>query len=87
MISLATFGIVFGFIFAVLFVTSLIILTFLFWIFMIIDCAKRKTFQNNEQVVWILVLIFLHILGAILYYFIVKYPLKSKVDDKKKRKK
>ena len=41
-----------------------------FWIWMLIDCLQRKKFE--DKLVWILVLIFLNILGAIFYYFLVK---------------
>ena len=42
-----------------------------FWILMIIDCAKRKM-SDGERVAWILVLVFLGIIGATIYYFAVK---------------
>ena len=48
---------------------------------MIIDCAKRKFKKDIDKVVWILVIIFLNLIGAVVYYFAVK------VNDKKKRKK
>jgi len=41
----------------------------IFWVWMIIDCVKRKF---KDKVVWIIVLIFTHILGASLYYFYIK---------------
>ena len=48
------------------------IFLFVFWILMIVDCATRKFKNDIEKVVWILILIFVHILGAIIYYFVVK---------------
>jgi len=42
------------------------------WIWMIIDCAQRKFKEDNEKVVWILLLVFLGVIGAIVYYFVVK---------------
>lgn len=53
-------------------ILGVIILAFVFWILMIVDCAKRKFKEEGEKIVWILILIFLHILGAIIYYFAVK---------------
>jgi hypothetical protein len=47
------------------------ILGLIFWIAMIIDCAKRKM-TEGEKVAWILILVFLHALGALIYYFAVK---------------
>ena len=40
-----------------------------FWIWMLIDCLKR---EFNDKVLWILILLLTGILGAILYYFLVK---------------
>ncbi len=63
---------VFLIIFGMLIFVALSIFLFVFWILMIVDCAQRKFKQENDKIVWILILIFLSFLGAILYYFIVK---------------
>ena len=42
-----------------------------FWIMMIIDCATRKL-PDGERIAWILVLVFTGIIGATIYYFVVK---------------
>jgi len=39
---------------------------------MLVDCAKRKFKEDTEKVIWILVLIFTHIIGALIYYIVVK---------------
>ncbi len=57
----------FGLIFAILGIVGLAVL--IFWVWMLIDCIKRD-FEN--KVVWILILVFTGILGAIIYYFVVK---------------
>ncbi len=49
----------------------------IFWIWMIIDAAKNE--KNNDAIIWILILVFLHILGAVIYYFVRKRPRKSEV--------
>ena len=54
---------------------------FVFWIWMLIDCLKRDFKKDVEKIVWVLVIIFLQLLGAIIYYFVVK------VTDKKEMKK
>ncbi len=53
----------------VFFITA--IFGFIFWIAMIIDCVKRKL-PDGEKIAWIIVLVFLHTLGALIYYFVVK---------------
>lgn len=39
-----------------------------FWIWMIVDCASHETSDGNEKVMWILLLVFTSILGALIYY-------------------
>lgn len=51
---------------------ALVILSFVFWILMIVDCAKRKFKNENDRVVWILVIVLAQLIGAIIYYFVVK---------------
>ena len=51
---------------------ALIILLFVLWIFMVIDCARREFPNKDDRIVWILVLVFLSYIGAIIYYFAVK---------------
>jgi len=46
-----------------------------FWILMLIDCAKR---DFKDKVAWLLIIILLHGLGATLYYFIIKRPADKK---------
>jgi len=53
-------------------VISLGIFLFAFWIWMIVDCATRKFKNDTDKVVWILVILFASLIGAIIYYFAVK---------------
>ena len=59
------------------------ILSFIFWIWMIIDCAKRNFKKETDKVVWILVIVLLSVLGAAIYYFAVKINDKNKSGKKK----
>jgi hypothetical protein len=52
-----------------LFVFALIILTTVFWIMMIVHAARHPI---NNKGIWIVVMIFTGIIGAIIYYFAVK---------------
>ena len=45
------------------------LLLFIFWLWMLIDCAKR---EFDDKALWIILLIFLNFIAAILYFFIVK---------------
>lgn len=44
----------------------------IFWILMLIDVVQRKFKDPNEKLIWVLIIIFTHIIGALLYYFLVK---------------
>ena len=59
-------------IFLFIIVFALAILGTIFWIFMLIDAAKRKFKSENEKVVWIVILALTSWIGAIIYYFVVK---------------
>ena len=56
----------------VLLIIGLVIFLFIFWILMIVDAATRKFKSDTDKVVWILIIVFLHIIGALIYYFVIK---------------
>jgi hypothetical protein len=45
------------------------LLLFVFWIWMLIDAIQNPRLSGTEKVVWVLVVIFLHFLGALIYFF------------------
>jgi len=45
---------------------------FVFWVSMLVDCLKRRFRNDNDRILWTLVIIFVGLLGAIIYYFVVK---------------
>ena len=47
------------------------ILSFVFWIIMLIDAATRKFKGESDKVVWVLVIVLVGIVGALIYYFVV----------------
>ncbi len=49
---------------------------FIFWILMLVDAVQRKFKGPNDKLVWVLVLIFLNLIGAIIYYFVVYSKVK-----------
>jgi hypothetical protein len=55
--------------FIVLFGTLALLAT-VFWIWMLIDAIQNKGLTDGEKVAWVLVVVFLHIIGALLYFFI-----------------
>lgn len=42
----------------------------IFWIWMLIDCATKEPSEGNDKLIWILVIIFTHLLGALIYFLI-----------------
>ena len=49
-----------------------------FWIWMLVDCATKETSVGNDKIIWILVIIFTHWLGALIYY-LVRRPERKKL--------
>jgi len=43
-----------------------------FWIWMLIHCIQNPRLDGTTRLIWILVTIFLHGLGALLYFFLGK---------------
>jgi len=41
-----------------------------FWVWMIIDCATREPVEGNERLIWILIIVLAHWIGALIYYFV-----------------
>ncbi|MBU0761228.1 MAG: PLD nuclease N-terminal domain-containing protein [Nanoarchaeota archaeon] len=70
------------FIFLFLIIFALAILVFIFWIWMLVDCAKRNFKNDNDKIIWILVIVLAGIIGAIIYYFVVKHEDKKPVRKK-----
>jgi hypothetical protein len=56
--------------FAVLILATLGLLLFAFWIWMLIDAIQNKGLTDGEKIGWVLAVVFLHCLGALLYFFI-----------------
>ncbi len=53
------------------------ILSFVFWLWMLIDCLKRPDDKfaiggNYAKLIWVLVIVFVGFIGALIYYFLVK---------------
>lgn len=69
-------GIVLFFILIILLIPITFIFLFIFWILMIVDAAQRKFKNENDKIVWIIVVALLNWIGALIYYFVIKKPNK-----------
>lgn len=56
----------------VLFIIALVIASTAFWIWMIIDVAQRKFENENDKIMWLLIILLVGFIGAVVYYFVVK---------------
>jgi hypothetical protein len=43
---------------------------FAFWIWMLISAIQNKGLTDGEKVAWVLVIALLHLLGAVIYFFV-----------------
>jgi hypothetical protein len=43
---------------------------FAFWLWMLIDAITNKRVSDGEKIAWVLVIIFLPLLGSIIYFFV-----------------
>ena len=48
----------------------LVLALFAFWIWMLISAIQNKGLTDNEKIVWVLVIVLLHWLGALVYFFV-----------------
>ena len=49
-----------------------------FWIVMIVDVIQRKFPKKDDKTLWILIVVLAGVIGAIVYYFMVKRKEKKK---------
>lgn len=45
----------------------IILLISVFWLWMLVDCILNKSLNGTKKVLWFLLILFTHIIGAILY--------------------
>ncbi len=45
------------------------LLVFVFWLWMLIDAIKNPRLDGTMKIVWVLVIILFHGLGALIYFF------------------
>jgi hypothetical protein len=46
------------------------LLAFVFWIWMLISAVTNKALGDGEKIAWVLVILFLNLLGAAIYFFV-----------------
>lgn len=53
-----------------LFLIPLGLAAFAFWIWMLIHAAQNKGLSEGEKVAWVLIIVLVHFLGALIYFFV-----------------
>ena len=53
-----------------LFLLPLTLAFMAFWIWMLVHAIQNKGLSDGEKIGWVLAIVFLHFLGALLYFFI-----------------
>ena len=62
MAVMSMFSVLFFLFFAVLAIGGTVL-----WIWMIVDCATHEPSEGNDKVIWILVIVLTHWIGALIY--------------------
>jgi hypothetical protein len=47
-----------------------VLLVFAFWIWMLVDAITNRGLGDGEKVAWVVVVVFLHFLGALIYFLV-----------------
>ncbi|MDZ4178075.1 MAG: PLD nuclease N-terminal domain-containing protein [Coriobacteriia bacterium] len=53
-----------------LFIFGVAIAGTVFWVWMLVDCATNEPSTGNDKLMWVLIILFTHLVGAIIYYFV-----------------
>jgi len=43
---------------------------FAFWLWMLVECATKEADQGNTKIVWVVIILFANVVGAILYWLV-----------------
>ena len=62
-------GVALAFITLIMIFVTLGLVVTAFWVWMLVDCANSPM-NTSDKTAWILIILFTHILGAALYFFI-----------------
>jgi hypothetical protein len=62
------------FMFGGLFLMLVVILAFVFWIGMLLDAIRNPRLDETQKIVWVMVVLFLHFVGALIYFFAGREP-------------
>lgn len=79
-ILISVYGIILGYPINVL-MAIIFALLFGFWLWVLVDCATKEPSQDNDKLVWVIIIVFTHFIGALLYYIIRRPKRKAEFGD------
>lgn len=53
-----------------MFVLPLGLLSFVFWIWMLVHAIQNGGLSDTEKIIWVIVVVFTHFVGALIYFFV-----------------
>ncbi len=42
----------------------------IFWIWALIECITKEPSEGNDKIIWFLLILFVHLIGALIYYLV-----------------
>ena len=63
----------------IIFFAILGVLLTVFWIWMLVDCVLNKKLTEGQKVLWMLLMIFTHLIGATIYFFVGHLPSRKQI--------
>ena len=51
---------------------GLALLATVFWMWVLVDCITKEPSDGNDKIAWTILIIFVPLFGALLYYFILR---------------
>lgn len=51
-------------------IAPLCLLTFAFWVWMLVHAITNNGLSDIEKLIWVIVMIFTHFIGALIYFFV-----------------
>ena len=52
----------------------------IFWVWMLVDCATKEPDKGNSKVVWTIIIVFTHLVGAAIYFFVRRPQRRAEAD-------
>ena len=52
----------------------------IFWVWMLVDCATKEPDEGNSKVVWTIIIVLTHLVGAAIYFFVRRPQRRAEAD-------